>query len=52
MREFERTIFEQDRRIIESQPSGPVPLEGDAELHMVFDKVAFGYRRALRENGF
>ncbi len=49
MQEFERTIFEQDRRIIESQPPGPVPLEGEAELHMAFDKVAMAYRRALRE---
>lgn len=49
MQEFERTIFEQDRRIVESQPPGPVPLEGDAELHMAFDKVALAYRRALRE---
>ncbi len=48
----ERTIFGQDQRIIESQPGGPVPLEGDAELHMAFDKVALAYRRALRENGF
>lgn len=52
MQEFERTIFGQDRRIIESQPGGAVPLEGDAELHMVFDKVALAYRRALRDNGF
>lgn len=52
MQEFERTIFEQDRRIIESQPGGPVPLDGDAELHMSFDRVALAYRRALREQGF
>ncbi len=52
MQEFERTIFGQDQRIIESQPGGPVPLDGDAELHMAFDKVALAYRRTLRENGF
>jgi len=52
MQEFERTIFGQDQRIIESQPDGPVPLDGDAELHMAFDKVAIAYRRALREQGF
>ena len=52
MQAFERTIFGQDQRIIESQPRGPVPLEGDAELHMAFDKVALAYRRALREQGF
>jgi len=52
MRDFERTIFEQDRRIIESQPVGPVPLDGASELHLAFDKVALAYRRALREQGF
>lgn len=52
MQEFERTIFAQDQRIIESQPGGAVPLDGDSEIHMVFDKVAMAYRRALRENGF
>jgi len=52
MQDFERVIFEQDRRIIESQPKGPVPLEGSSELHMAFDKVALAYRRALREHGF
>jgi phenylpropionate dioxygenase-like ring-hydroxylating dioxygenase large terminal subunit len=52
MQEFERTIFGQDQRIIESQPSGPVPLDGESELHMAFDKVALAYRRALRDNGF
>lgn len=52
MQAFEQTIFGQDRRIVESQPRGPVPLEGDAELHMAFDRVALAYRRALREQGF
>lgn len=52
MQEFEATIFEQDRRIIESQPPGPVPAGGNSEIHLVFDKVALGYRHALREQGF
>ena len=52
MQAFEQTIFGQDQRIIESQPRGPVPLEGETELHMAFDKVALAYRRALREQGF
>lgn len=52
MQAFEQTIFGQDQRIVESQPRGPVPLEGDSELHMAFDKVALAYRRALREQGF
>jgi vanillate O-demethylase monooxygenase subunit len=51
MREFERTIFEQDRRIVESQPCGPVPVDGDGEIHLAFDRVALAYRRAMRAQG-
>ena len=51
MQEFERTIFEQDRRIVESQPRGPIPVEGDDQIHLAFDRVALCYRRALREQG-
>jgi phenylpropionate dioxygenase-like ring-hydroxylating dioxygenase large terminal subunit len=51
MQEFERVIFEQDRRIIESQWPRAVPAADDPELHMVFDKVAIAYRQALRLQG-
>jgi vanillate O-demethylase monooxygenase subunit len=51
MQAFERTIFEQDRRIVESQLPSSVPFEPDAELHLAFDKVALAWRRAMREQG-
>ncbi len=50
MQEFESVIFGQDQRIIESQQPRAVPTDGDDELHMVFDKVAMAYRKALRDN--
>lgn len=52
MQEFERVIFGQDQRIIESQQPCAAPLGEGAELHMAFDKVAIAYRKALRDNGF
>lgn len=52
MQEFERVIFGQDQRIVESQSPAVIDLAGDRELHMAFDKVALAYRRALRESGF
>lgn len=52
MQEFERVIFGQDQRIIESQQPFALPLGDETELHMAFDKVAIAYRRALRDNGF
>jgi phenylpropionate dioxygenase-like ring-hydroxylating dioxygenase large terminal subunit len=51
MQEFERTIFAQDQRIIESQAPAAVPFAADDELHLAFDKVALAYRRAMREQG-
>lgn len=51
MQEFERVIFGQDQRIIESQQPSAVPVGEHDELHMAFDKVAIAYRKALCENG-
>jgi vanillate O-demethylase monooxygenase subunit len=51
MQAFERTIFAQDQRIIESQQPLAVPFAPDAELHLAFDKVAIAWRRAMREQG-
>jgi vanillate O-demethylase monooxygenase subunit len=45
---FERTIFGQDQRVVESQRPDRVPLDLAAELHLTFDAVAVAYRRALR----
>ena len=49
---FERTIFGQDQRVVESQRPDRVPFDLAAELHLTFDAVAVAYRRAMRVNGF
>ena len=51
LQEFERTIFEQDRRVVESQRPERVPFDLAAEMHLKFDAVAINYRRAMREQG-
>jgi vanillate O-demethylase monooxygenase subunit len=45
--EFEEVIFEQDRRIVQSQRPHNAPLDLSEELHLTFDAVAIAYRRAL-----
>ena len=52
MQEFERVIFGQDQRVVESQRPAEVPVDLAQELHLTFDKVAVAYRRALAEHGF
>jgi vanillate O-demethylase monooxygenase subunit len=49
---FERTIFAQDQRVVESQRPDRVPFDLAAELHLTFDAVAVAYRRAMRAHGF
>jgi phenylpropionate dioxygenase-like ring-hydroxylating dioxygenase large terminal subunit len=49
---FERTIFGQDQRVVESQRPERVPFDLAAELHLTFDAVAVAYRRAMRAHGF
>jgi phenylpropionate dioxygenase-like ring-hydroxylating dioxygenase large terminal subunit len=49
---FERTIFGQDQRVVESQRPDRVPFDLAAELHLSFDAVAVAYRRAMRAHGF
>ena len=51
LQEFERTIFEQDRRVVESQRPERVPFDLAAELHLRFDAVAVAYRKAMRDLG-
>ena len=48
---FEDTIFEQDRRVVESQRPEQVPFDLAAEVHMKFDAVAISYRKAMRDQG-
>jgi vanillate O-demethylase monooxygenase subunit len=51
LQDFEDVIFEQDRRIVESQRPERVPFDLADELHLTFDAVAVAYRRAMRANG-
>ena len=51
LQDFEDVIFEQDRRIVESQRPERVPFDLADELHLMFDAVAVAYRRAMRANG-
>jgi phenylpropionate dioxygenase-like ring-hydroxylating dioxygenase large terminal subunit len=52
LQEFERVIFSQDQRIVESQRPEQVPFDLSDELHLTFDAVAVAYRRAMRAQGF
>lgn len=51
LQDFENTIFEQDRRMVESQRPWKVPFDLAAEMHVKFDAVAVAYRRAMRVQG-
>ena len=51
LQEFEDTIFNQDRRVVESQRPERVPFDLAAEMHLKFDAVAISYRKAMREQG-
>ncbi|HEY5635481.1 MAG TPA: aromatic ring-hydroxylating dioxygenase subunit alpha [Burkholderiales bacterium] len=51
MQDFEATIFEQDRRIVESQRPVVAPFDPHEELHLKFDAVALAWRRAMRAQG-
>ncbi len=51
LQEFEDVIFDQDKRIVESQRPERVPFDLADELHLRFDAVAVAYRRAMRAQG-
>src|SRR6478735_6196283 len=51
LRDFEDVIFDQDKRIVESQRPEQVPFDLADELHLKFDAVAVAYRRAMRAEG-
>jgi hypothetical protein len=51
LQDFEDTIFNQDRVVVESQRPERVPFDLAAEMHLKFDAVAIAYRRAKREQG-
>ena len=52
MQAFERTIFDQDQRVVESQRPEQVPFDLTDELHLTFDALAVAYRRAMQAHGF
>jgi len=51
IRDFEDVIFDQDKRIVESQRPDRVPFDITAEVHLRFDAVAVAYRRAMTTLG-
>ena len=51
LQDFEDTIFNQDKRVVESQRPEQVPFDLADELHLKFDAVAVAYRRAMRAEG-
>ena len=51
LKDFEDTIFEQDRVVVESQRPERVPFDVAAEMHLKFDAVAINYRKAMRDQG-
>lgn len=51
LQEFEQVIFDQDKRIVESQRPEQVPFDFTEELHLKFDAVAMNYRRAMKKEG-
>jgi phenylpropionate dioxygenase-like ring-hydroxylating dioxygenase large terminal subunit len=51
LQDFEDTIFNQDRLVVESQRPERVPFDLAAEMHLKFDAVAIEYRKAMRAEG-
>lgn len=51
LQDFEQVIFDQDKRIVESQRPEQVPFDFAEELHLKFDAVAMNYRRAMKAEG-
>jgi phenylpropionate dioxygenase-like ring-hydroxylating dioxygenase large terminal subunit len=51
LREFQNTIFMQDKPILESQKPACLPLDLRMELHTAADKTSASYRKYLRDGG-
>ena len=51
LREFQHTIFMQDKPVLESQMPKRLPLDLRAELHTTADKASSTYRRHLKQLG-
>jgi hypothetical protein len=48
----ENAVFQPDRFIVEGQRPEWLPLDLSAELHLRFDSIGLGVRRALKHHGF
>lgn len=48
---FQDRLIEQDRAIVEAQKPELLPLDLQAELHLVSDRISIAYRQWLRELG-
>lgn len=48
---FQDRLIEQDKAIVEAQKPELLPLDLQAELHLVSDRIAIAYRQWLRELG-
>lgn len=49
--DFQNTLIEQDRVIVENQKPELLPLDLQAELHLKSDRLSIAYRKMLRELG-
>ncbi len=49
--DFNLTIFEEDRAVVEAQKPENLPLDPKLEVHIPADRSSIAYRRALRELG-
>jgi phenylpropionate dioxygenase-like ring-hydroxylating dioxygenase large terminal subunit len=50
--EFNRQVFEEDRRVVEAQNPEFLPLDPEMEAHIPADRSSFAYRKGLRAMGF
>lgn len=50
--EFNRRVFEEDRRVVEAQKPEFLPLDPALEAHIPADRSSIAYRRGLRAMGF
>jgi phenylpropionate dioxygenase-like ring-hydroxylating dioxygenase large terminal subunit len=49
--DFQDKLLEQDRVIVENQKPELLPLDLQAELHLISDRVSIAFRRMLQEIG-
>jgi len=52
VQEFNRRVFEEDRRVVEAQKPEFLPLDPVLEAHIPADRSSFAYRKGLRAMGF